>query len=127
MAFFRAAKVTQEKHRAGDAAAPEKQRRAGTARGGTTTLSLVKQAWVTEKAGRLGTHGAYIFVVDERATKTSIASAIRKKYGVDVARVNTLRIKGKTKRLGRSTGKTASMKKAIVSLRKGQTIDVMPA
>jgi large subunit ribosomal protein L23 len=87
---------------------------------------LVKQAWITEKAGDLGGLRKYIFIVERKANKPEIKKAIESIYGVKVESVNIINIKGKAKRLGRSLGRTSAYKKAIVSLKEGQKIDVMP-
>lgn len=70
----------------------------------------------------------YGFVVSYNANKIAIAKAIKEKFDVDVVDVNTMKYKGKTKtqftRKGRFSGKTPRFKKAIVSLKEGQTIDL---
>ena len=62
------------------------------------------------------------------ANKIEIAKALKSKFDVDVESVNTIKIKGKTKtqftRKGRFEGKTPTFKKAIVTLKEGQTIDL---
>lgn len=88
---------------------------------------FIKQPWVTEKAGGLGAFGKYIFVIDKKANKSEVKKAVEKIYNVKVEDVNIANIKGKAKRLGRSLGKTSGLKKAIVTLKKGQKIDIMPA
>ena len=60
--------------------------------------------------------GKYTFKVAKDATKSEIKKAVETLFGVEVAKVNTLTIKGKQKRLGRFVGTTASWKKAIVTL-----------
>lgn len=60
--------------------------------------------------------GKYTFKVAKDATKSEIKKAVETLFGVEVAKVNTLNIKGKQKRLGRFVGTTASWKKAIVTL-----------
>ncbi len=87
---------------------------------------LVKQAWVTEKASDLSNLGKYIFVIDRSANKSEIKKAIESIYSVKVVSVNIINSKGKSKRLGRSIGKTSAYKKAIVTLKEGQKIDVVP-
>lgn len=87
---------------------------------------LIKQPWITEKAGDLGGFGKYIFIVDRKANKAETKKAIESIYGVKVIDVNIINIKGKAKRLGRSLGKTSAYKKAIVTLKEGEKIDVMP-
>jgi len=84
---------------------------------------------VTEKMNDLSENRSqYGFVVNVNANKIEIAKAIKAKFDVDVAKVNTIKIKGKTKtqftKKGRFEGKTATYKKAIVTLKEGQTIDL---
>ncbi len=84
---------------------------------------------ITEKMNALSEEQKqYGFVVDVSANKIEIAKAIKAKFDVDVVNVNTLKYKGKTKtqftRKGRFEGKTAAFKKAIVTLKEGQTIDM---
>jgi large subunit ribosomal protein L23 len=88
---------------------------------------LVKQAWITEKAGDLSGSGKYIFIVDKKANKPEVKKAIESIYKVKVSDVNIINVKGKAKRLGRSVGKTSAYKKAIVTLKEGHKIDIMPA
>lgn len=68
------------------------------------------------------------FLVDIDANKISIAKSLKEKFDVDVVSVNTVRYKGKTKtqftRKGRFSGSTPKFKKAIVTLKEGQTIDI---
>ncbi len=84
---------------------------------------------ITEKMNDLTeSQVKYGFIVDVNANKIEIAKAIKAKFNVDVASVNTIKNKGKTKsqftKKGRFEGKTASFKKAIVTLKDGQTIDM---
>ncbi|MCB0746380.1 MAG: 50S ribosomal protein L23 [Ignavibacteriales bacterium] len=84
---------------------------------------------VTEKMNALSEEQKqYGFVVNVNANKIEIAKAIKAKFNVEVATVNTIKYKGKTKsqftRKGRFEGKTASFKKALVTLKEGQTIDL---
>lgn len=61
----------------------------------------------------------YGFVVDKRADKTQIKHAVEEIFGVKVAKVNTVNVRGKLKRQGRTEGYTAAYKKAYVQLAKG--------
>ncbi|MCK6603297.1 MAG: 50S ribosomal protein L23 [Ignavibacteriaceae bacterium] len=84
---------------------------------------------ITEKVTNLSTDlNKYGFVVDYNTNKFEIAKAVQKKYGVNVESVNTIRYKGKAKtmfrRSGRFTGKTPKFKKAIVTLKKGEKIEI---
>ncbi len=65
---------------------------------------------------------AYTFKVSINANKIEIKRAIEKIFSVDVINVNTIRMEGKPKRLGRYEGKRPDWKKAIVTLKTGQTI-----
>jgi large subunit ribosomal protein L23 len=58
----------------------------------------------------------YSFKVLPSATKTQVKAAIEKIFGVKVAKVNTLNVRGKIKRMGKTSGKTSAYKKAIVTL-----------
>ena len=77
---------------------------------------------ITEKAVNLQKESKYIFKVDSRATKAEIKKAVEDAFSVTVTKVNTVKIKGKTKRLGRFEGKTKKKKKAIVFLKPGERI-----
>lgn len=77
---------------------------------------LVKRPIVTERSSDLMEHGKYVFEVDRRVNKTEIRQAIEKLFGVKVAKVNTVRVPSKTKRVGRYVGRTSVRKKAIVTL-----------
>ena len=84
---------------------------------------------VTEKMTELmEKENKYGFVVDYNTNKIEIAKAIEKKFEVNVVSVNTIRYKGKTKtqftKRGRFTGKTPRFKKAIITIKEGQTLDL---
>ena len=78
---------------------------------------------ITEHTTDLMQEGKFVFVVDKRANKIQIAQAVKEIFNVTVLNVNTINVKGKTKRRGRTVGKTNSYKKAIVKLEAGQTIE----
>ena len=91
--------------------------------------NILVRPLITEKMNELSEgQTKYGFIVDVNANKIEIAKAIKNKFDVDVASINTIKMKGKTKtqftRKGRFEGKTASYKKAIVTLKEGQTIDL---
>ena len=84
---------------------------------------------ITEKMNDLTENQVkYGFIVNVNANKIEIAKAIKSKFNVDVIAVNTIKNKGKTKsqstKKGRFEGKTATFKKAIITLKEGQTIDM---
>jgi large subunit ribosomal protein L23 len=86
---------------------------------------IVKRPLVmTEKGERLKEdENKVLFEVDLKATKREIKSAVEKLFNVGVEDVNTVVIRGKVSRLGRRTGKRPNWKKAIVTLREGDTIE----
>jgi large subunit ribosomal protein L23 len=70
------------------------------------------------------TRGAYSFEVNKKANKQEIRNAIEKIYSVKVNKVRTANLKGKYRRRGRSFGRTASWKKAVVFLEPDYHIDL---
>lgn len=79
---------------------------------------------VTEKSTRLSEHNQVVFKVRHDATKPEIKAAVEALFNVKVTAVNTLNQKGKVKRFKGRPGKRGDVKKAIVTLAEGQTIDV---
>jgi large subunit ribosomal protein L23 len=67
----------------------------------------------------------YLFWVDKNANKIEIRKAVEGIYKVTVNNVNTLKVKGKPKRVRYTMGKTSDWKKAIVTLKEGDKIDVV--
>ncbi len=72
---------------------------------------------ITEKAVSLLPEKKYTFRVDDRANKIEIAKAVEEIFGVKVAKVNTISMKGHKRRMGRNEGYTSDWKKAIVTLK----------
>lgn len=79
---------------------------------------------VTEKATAASEKNKVVFKVRLDATKTEIKNAVEKLFEVKVTRVNTLTRKGKNKVFRGRPGKQGDVKKAIVTLAEGQTIDI---
>ena len=71
---------------------------------------------VTEKSNDELQQGKYTFEVNRKATKVDIAKAVEKLFEVKVLKVNTITVKGKTKRVGYHIGKTSDWKKAVVTI-----------
>ena len=82
---------------------------------------------ITEKSTELMAEGKYVFIVDKKANKIEIAKAVKEIFNVKVDKVNTVNVKGKTKRVGRTVGKRPDFKKAIVKLAAGETIEFFSA
>jgi large subunit ribosomal protein L23 len=79
---------------------------------------------ITEKATALSEHNKVVFRVAPTATKPQIKAAVEKLFDVKVMNVNTLVTKGKTKMFRGVKGRRSDVKKAIVTLAEGQSIDV---
>ena len=86
-------------------------------------LKVLKQPVISEKSFANADKGKYVFVVDMGATKTEIRQAVEKAFTVHVINVNTVITVGKIKRFGKVSGKRSDVKKAIVTLKKGETIE----
>lgn len=84
---------------------------------------------LTEKSTYVGREGnRFVFMVDRKADKLDIKAAIKDAFNVDVTKVNTINVMGKAKsrstKRGFTTGRTNHVKKAIVTVADGQTIDI---
>lgn len=79
---------------------------------------------ITEKSTMVSEHNQVVFKVCDSASKPEIKAAVEGIFGVKVKAVNTLRVKGKTKRFRGQLGKRSDVKKAIVTLAEGSQIDV---
>jgi len=79
---------------------------------------------ITEKATRILENNQVVFKVSPTATKPQIKVAVEALFGVKVVGVNTVNIKGKNKVFKGIRGKRASIRKAMVTLAEGQTIDL---
>jgi large subunit ribosomal protein L23 len=84
---------------------------------------VILRPLVTEKSMAGLQQGEYTFVVPLRANKVEIRKAVEAIWNVKVQRVNTMRVRGKTRRQGRTFGRRPDWKKAIVKLREGQRIE----
>lgn len=80
---------------------------------------------VTEKSTGLMAEGKYVFLVHPRATKVDIRRAVEELFHVHVEKVNTLKQRGKRRRVGRIYGRTPNRRKAIVTLKPGDKIEII--
>ena len=85
---------------------------------------LILSPVVTEKSSRVSEYNQVTFRVPLDATKPEIKAAVEGLFKVKVTAVNTIRVKGKTKRFKGVAGRRSDTKKAIVTLAEGSTIDV---
>lgn len=92
-------------------------------------MSTIRRPVVTEKAMQLSTKRQYVFEVDPHANKVEIKKSIEEMFEVDVVSIRTVRLKGKNKvrytRQGLMRGKTPLKKKAYVTLKEGQEIELV--
>jgi large subunit ribosomal protein L23 len=88
-----------------------------------TDYSTIKGYCITEKGSRLTMQNKYLFKVARAANKVEIKKAVEALYGVHVLAVNTSTVRGKKKRVRYVMGKTPDWKKAVVTLKKGETIE----
>lgn len=86
---------------------------------------IIIEPIITEKSVNLSDEGKYTFKVDKKATKNEIKKAVEKLFKVQVEKVNIIKTKPKKVRKGRIEGQKGGFKKAIVTLKKGQKIDIL--
>jgi large subunit ribosomal protein L23 len=85
-------------------------------------IAVVLKPVITEKSMRLAANGTYMFNVNMDANKLRIAKAVKEQFKVDVTQVRIAVIKGKVKRLKGIVGKRKDIKRAFVTVKKGQKI-----
>ncbi len=82
---------------------------------------------ITEKAYAVNALDQYVFQVTLTATKTEVKRAVEEAYGVTVVAVNMVRLPGKKKNYGRTSGQRSVVKKALVRIKKGETLQLFQA
>lgn len=111
------------------AAAPKPKTAAVKASGKGETpvhyFEIIKRPYISEKAFALNVDSQYVFLVSGGANKTEIKKAIEKAYKVTVKSVNITNAKSKPKRYHGVENIRSGFKKAVITLHKGSTIDVM--
>jgi large subunit ribosomal protein L23 len=85
---------------------------------------VILEPVVSEKSYSLLDNNAYTFVVHPDANKTEIRQAVESIWGVKVTRVNTINRRGKTKRFRFTSGRRSDTKRAIVTLKAGDKIEI---
>jgi large subunit ribosomal protein L23 len=87
--------------------------------------AVIKSPVITEKStAKLAEANQAVFWVDPNANKTEIKDAVEKIFNVTVLSVNTQRVPGKIKRMGKFSGRRPTRKKAYVSLKEGDKIEI---
>ena len=87
-------------------------------------LDIIVSPNITEKSTSMSDFNKVVFKVDKGATKKSIIKSIEKIFKVNVIKINTINIKGKNKLVRNKKSFKSGYKKAIVTLKKGQSIDL---
>jgi large subunit ribosomal protein L23 len=85
---------------------------------------ILRRPVITEKSTMLSERGQYVFEVAANANKIEVKRAVQEVFKVDVLAVNMLHMHGKMRRMGRSQGLTRAWKKAIVTLKPGDRIEL---
>ena len=89
--------------------------------------TIIRKPLVSEKTVALGKdYNKYVFLVDNQANSQEVKKVVENIYKVKVVTANLINQKGKVKRLGRSLGRRSDFKKAIVTVKAGQIIDILP-
>jgi large subunit ribosomal protein L23 len=86
----------------------------------------LKSAHVTEKAGDLAKKNQYIFKIQSEANKTEIKKAVEDIFKVNITAVKIINIPSKKRRLGKILGWKKGYKKAIITIKEGQKIELLP-
>lgn len=89
-----------------------------------TSYDVLRNILRTEKGTEMLSGNKYLFRVAEGANKIQIKQAVEEAYNVNVIKVNTVKMRGKWKRLRYQSGKTPDWKKAIVTLKEGDKIEM---
>jgi len=87
-------------------------------------FDVIREPKLTEKTLSLKEEGnQFAFSVDPRANKIQIKESIEKSFKVSVMKIRTMNVRGDKKKLGRHEGRKSSWKKALVTLKEGETIE----
>ena len=88
---------------------------------------IILRPVISEKSYDMIEHNRYTFEVAKTASKPQIADAVSEIFGVTVTKVNTMNVTGKPRRVRVAKGKTRDWKKAVVSLKAGDSIEFFQA
>ena len=87
-------------------------------------MKIILAPCVSEKSTMVQVDRQYVFQVKNDATKPEIARAVKLAFGVDVEAVRVINVKGKAKRFGAIQGRKKAWKKAFITLKEGQAINL---
>ncbi len=91
---------------------------------GPANFGLIRKPWLSEKAGLAGGDNQYVFLVQKSVNKKEVAREVSRRYGVKVRAVNIIRQPSKAKRVGNIVGRASGFKKAVVTLVKGEKLEI---
>jgi large subunit ribosomal protein L23 len=91
----------------------------------SSILQMIRKPLVTEKSEGMKDENVYTFAVAKAANKGQIAAAVVEAFKVEVTAVRTLVVRGKNRRRGGISGRTATWKKAYVTIADGQEIEAL--
>lgn len=87
-------------------------------------FDVIRRPVVTEKSTLAGEHNKVTFMISPSADKVQVKNAVESIFGVEVAKVNTIKLPGKTKKFRGRAGQRSDRRKAVVTLKAGQMIDL---
>lgn len=90
------------------------------------SVRILKEPHITEKATDLTKYNQYVFRIFSNANKSEVKKAVEETYGVDVVSVGIINVRAKERRMGRIKGTSKGYKKAIVKIKEGQKIELLP-
>lgn len=96
-----------------------------SAKHGSFSYEAIKEPHISEKATYLAEKNQYTFQVSANFNKSEIKKSVSGIYGVDVLSVNIIKIPAKKRRLGKTQGWRKGYKKAIVTIKEGQKIEII--
>lgn len=102
----------------------EKKERNFSAGSAETAHRVLVEPWITEKSHQINAENKYIFKVEKGAPKPEIKKAVEKLYSVKVLTVNVVNVPPKKRYYGRKLGWKQGFRKAIVTLKKGDKIEL---
>ncbi len=125
------AEKAESKPAAKKVAAPKREKKTdtGIAKQGKLVADLrlydvIQRPLITEKSTAAAEHNKVVFQISADATKVDVKKAVEALFGVKVLKVNTLVVKGKTKRFKGRPGQRSDVRKAVVTLVQGHSIDL---
>lgn len=90
-----------------------------------TNTFLIKKPFITEKTAGMSVQGKYVFLVQDNANKSEVKKVVEAQYKVHVIEVHVINARPKRRWRGKVMGVRAGFKKAIVTLKKGEKLDIL--